>query len=303
MSKRNIYLFGILFTIGIGTLLYNYMCCKACCQDNSTKNNATDVSNKNFVAGDNNKFSFSNKDFNFNCNDNFKFLSNDFKSIQPVNDSINIGIGLLKTNLNKNKDKIIITGYALNSEKNTSSFPNLALARAHNLKDYFVSKGIASDRFELKDELRNILNRNGDTIFGSASFRIIKGDEVRSVKSEDWEALRANINTNPLILHFNSWQSEINLSALERQKVADLIRYLDNVKEAKINVVGHTDDAGNRNANVKLGLNRANFAKDYLSKNGISAEKINTISKGANEPIANNKTDNGKAKTEEQWLH
>ena len=141
---------------------------------------------------------------NFNCNDNFKFLSNDFKSIQPVNDSINLGIGLLKTNLNKNKDKIIITGYALNSEKNTSSFPNLALARAHNLKDYFVSKGIASDRFELKDELRNILNRNGDTIFGSASFRIIKGDEVRSVKSEDWEALRANINTNPLILHFNS---------------------------------------------------------------------------------------------------
>jgi OmpA-OmpF porin, OOP family len=295
MSKKLLYILGILGTIAIGTWLYSFMCCPTCCLENPTEN-STVVASTETTPSDYKQFNLSGKDLTYSCNDNFRFLSNDFKNIQPVNDSINTGIGLLKTYFDKNKDKLVITGYALNSEKNTSAFPNLALARANDLKDYFVSKGIASNRFELKGELREAWKMSGDTILGNADFRILQGEELATEKVEDWNALKAKINANPLTLYFNTGQAEISLTAEERQKVADLVRYLDNVEGAKLNAVGHTDNAGNRDANVKLGLNRANFAKEYLSKNGIPSSKIDASSKGPDEPIADNKTADGKAK-------
>ncbi len=297
MSKKLLYLLGILGTIAIGTWLMSFMCCPTCCQ-NQTSETTSPVTEliDNAGMGDYNKFNLSGKDLTYSCNDNFRFLSNDFKNIQPVNDSINNGIGLLKTYFDKNKDKLVITGYALNSEKNNSTYPNLALARANYMKNYFVSKGIASNRFELKGELRDAWKMSGDTILGNADFRIMQAEEVATEKVEDWAAMKAKINANPLILYFNTGQAQINLTDDEKQKVADLSRYLDNVDDAKLNAVGHTDSDGNRDTNLKLGLNRANFAKDYLAKNGIVGNKIDASSKGPDEPIADNKTADGKAK-------
>jgi OOP family OmpA-OmpF porin len=48
--------------------------------------------------------------------------------------------------------------------------------------------------------------------------------------------------------------------------------------------------------NTQLGQNRADFAKEYLAKNGISADRIISSSKGPDEPIADNATTEGKAK-------
>jgi len=61
------------------------------------------------------------------------------------------------------------------------------------------------------------------------------------------------------------------------------------------NVVGHTDNEGSSTTNMRLGKGRADFARDYLIKNGIAAAKIITASKGESQPIASNATDAGKA--------
>jgi len=60
--------------------------------------------------------------------------------------------------------------------------------------------------------------------------------------------------------------------------------------------VGHTDNTGVASTNMRLGLNRANFAKTYLMQNGISEAKINTASKGQTSPIESNATKEGRAK-------
>ena len=295
MSKKTLYILGILGTILIGTLLYNIFCCQDCCKDEvqASKPALTD----NSGMGNYNIFNISGDDLNYQCHDNFRFLSNSFNNIQPVNDSINTGIGLLKNYFDKNKvDKLVITGYALNSEKNTSAFPNLALARANDLKSYFVSKGIDANRFETKGEMRDAWKMSGDTLLGNADFRILEGKEISTEKTVDWADMKTKLNADPLILYFNTNQSEINLSPAERQKVADLVNYLDNVQGSGLNAVGHTDNIGDRTINTKLGLDRANFAKEYLAKNGVGADKIATSSKGPDEPIADNKTSDGKAK-------
>ena len=62
------------------------------------------------------------------------------------------------------------------------------------------------------------------------------------------------------------------------------------------NIVGHTDNTGQRETNMRLGQERADFAKAYLMRNGIPENRINATSKGSDEPIASNATEEGKAK-------
>lgn len=292
MSKQTLYILGILATIILGAILYPRFCCKDCC--GKTAENAIQSTTR---ANDesNNVFRLSGNDFDYSCNDNFRFLSNGFNNIQPVSDSINSGISLLKLFFDRNPNqKLHITGYALNTEKNTSAFPNLGLARANDVKNYFISKGFASNQFETHGELKDVWKVSNDTVWGPVDFKIEQNQTAE--KTEDWNALKEKINANPLILYFNTNQIEINLTSEERQKVADLSNYLDQVPDAKISCVGHSDATGNRAVNIRLGQGRADFAKEYLSENGISADKIESSSKGSDEPIADSNTAEGKAK-------
>jgi len=97
------------------------------------------------------------------------------------------------------------------------------------------------------------------------------------------------------VLHFNTGQAAINLTAEQRQKIADISRYLDKVDGATCSVVGHTDNTGARATNIQLGQGRADFGKAYLVRNGIPDSKINASSKGPDEPIADNSTETGRA--------
>ncbi len=294
MTKKTSYLLGILLTIVIGTVLYQKYCCN-CCKDENCKTAKDSVYVGSKTDASFNKLKLNGEGFDYQTNDNFKFLKDNFKTVLPVSDSINLGIDNLKTFFDKNPNqKLLITGYATSNEKNTSAYPNLGFARANDVKNYFVSKGFSASKFDTTGEIRDAWNMSADTLLGPINYKIF-GDEATSEKT-DWNALKTKINANPLILYFNTGQADISLTEQERQKVADLVNYLDNVSGAKLSAIGHTDNVGDRTINTKLGLERANFAKDYLVKNGVGTDKIETSSKGPDEPLADNTTADGKAK-------
>ena len=61
--------------------------------------------------------------------------------------------------------------------------------------------------------------------------------------------------------------------------------------------VGYTDNAGAEQANVELGMKRAEAAKQYLvTRHGIDPGRISAGSKGAAEPAYDNATADGRAK-------
>lgn len=66
-------------------------------------------------------------------------------------------------------------------------------------------------------------------------------------------------------------------------------------KDNKIAVVGYTDDRGSEKLNLKLSDARANSIKDYFIKNGIAADRVSSVGKGAANPVADNKTEVGRA--------
>ena len=98
------------------------------------------------------------------------------------------------------------------------------------------------------------------------------------------------------MLNFNTGQAAINLTPEQRQKVADISRYLDKVNDASCSVVGHTDNTGSRATNIQLGQERADFVKAYLTRNGILESKISATSQGPDSPIASNDTEEGRTK-------
>ena len=294
MSKKTTYLLGILLTIGLGTLLYHYFCCSKNCCENGEMNATTPTIAATAETTTKSNFALKGKDIDYHCSGDFNFLSNDFKSILPINDSINLGIGNLKTLFDKGGKNLTITGYALSSEKNNSAFENLGMARANDVKNYFVSKGIPATSIDIKGEVKDDLLKDETTVYGSVRYLI--SEITADTPKEDFAALKAKINANPLILYFNTGQASIDLSVEDRKKVTDITHYLDNVADAKLDVVGHTDNVGDRTVNTKLGLGRADFAKNYLVSNGIDTNKIDSSSKGPDQPIADNKTAEGKAK-------
>jgi peptidoglycan-associated lipoprotein len=65
---------------------------------------------------------------------------------------------------------------------------------------------------------------------------------------------------------------------------------------AYIEIEGHTDNAGGKDLNYRLGLERAENVKRYLYEHHqVPLHKINVISYGEEKPVAPNKTRDGRA--------
>jgi outer membrane protein OmpA-like peptidoglycan-associated protein len=65
---------------------------------------------------------------------------------------------------------------------------------------------------------------------------------------------------------------------------------------AYIEIEGHTDNAGGKEANYRLGMERAENVKRYLYEHHqVPLHKINVISYGEEKPVAPNKTRDGRA--------
>lgn len=116
----------------------------------------------------------------------------------------------------------------------------------------------------------------------------------------NWEAIRENLNANPLTLYFEINKSEVNLNQKDIQKLEKINDYLMNNPDTKLLITGHSDSTGEHNYNVKIGQVRADFLKSHLIRNGANETKITTSSKGPDDPIARTIHLKEEQKTEEQ---
>lgn len=301
MSKKTSYLLWILLTIIFGTILYYFFCCKPCLE--AAKKEA-EVENKvvepEVKTATKNAFSIidSKSSLKFDANDNFNFKSSAFSILEPVSDGLKAQIERLSIYLKDNPSKTVnITGHYTSEEKNTSAFPNLGLARANAVKNYFVSHGMSSKMINTFDKLDTSLVADASNIYyGPLSYNINTKDANDTSEADGLKALREEIIADPLVLHFETASASINLNAEQRVKLAKMVKYVDKADNASIKTIGHTDNTGNRATNVRLGLDRAEFAKNYLVSNGVSSSNIISSSKGPDKPIADNSTDEGRAK-------
>ena len=67
-------------------------------------------------------------------------------------------------------------------------------------------------------------------------------------------------------------------------------------KNVYVEIQGHTDAVGPEEYNQKLGLERAENVRRYLSEAGVPLHRISVISYGEERPLEDNKTKDGRSK-------
>ena len=81
-----------------------------------------------------------------------------------------------------------------------------------------------------------------------------------------------------------------------KAKLDDLVGKIQGINLEVIIAVGHTDSVGTDAYNQKLSVRRAEAVKAYLVSKGIEKNRVYTEGKGEKQPVADNKTAEGRAK-------
>ncbi len=153
----------------------------------------------------------------------------------------------------------------------------LSLKRAESAKDYVVAKGLVTGRVVTTAQGESRPIADNTTAEGRAKNRRV---DIYFVDGME-----------PIYFDYDSASIQKDIAKLEA-----LLKALQAQPESQITVVGHTDSIGSDKFNKKLADKRAKAIAAFLIGNGIDAKRIVTLSKGESEPVADNSSDEGRAK-------
>ena len=81
-----------------------------------------------------------------------------------------------------------------------------------------------------------------------------------------------------------------------RSKLDDIANKVRGINLEVVIAIGHADSIGSDAYNQRLSVRRAESVKAYLASKGIEANRVYTEGKGEKQPVADNKTRDGRAK-------
>lgn len=96
------------------------------------------------------------------------------------------------------------------------------------------------------------------------------------------------------IIEFESGSAR--LTDLGEYILGEMAESLIEIGDARVQVVGHTDDVGNRQANLALSHARAEAVREHLTGLGVPHANLSVLGRGPDDPVADNATDEGRAR-------
>ena len=102
--------------------------------------------------------------------------------------------------------------------------------------------------------------------------------------------------TGKVILYINFDSGKSTIKSESMPVVDQIIEMMKQATDIQISVEGHTDSDGKNDANLKLSEARAKSVVDAIVKGGINNSRLTSAGYGEDKPIADNKTEEGKAK-------
>jgi outer membrane protein OmpA-like peptidoglycan-associated protein len=102
-----------------------------------------------------------------------------------------------------------------------------------------------------------------------------------------------------MVLSDDSVKFPVDSAKLSPEAQERLSSFVEQLKSENRNVYleiqGHTDARGSVSLNQRLGQERAEAVRVFMSKHGVPLNRMATISYGKEEPVADNKTRDGRA--------
>lgn len=119
----------------------------------------------------------------------------------------------------------------------------------------------------------------------------IEGAQVEEVTDvNDLKAIKVTFDSGILFATGKS-----TLSTASKEALAKFAQSLQNNPETNVDIVGHTDNTGSREINVKLSNERAESVAKYIIERGIEGGRLTTEGRAYDEPVASNETAAGRA--------
>lgn len=133
----------------------------------------------------------------------------------------------------------------------------------------------------------------------SYELTIVEKEVMKQEVVADAAAMGNDINTTGHVsvygIYFDTGKSEIKPES--DAAVSEIAKLLKNDGSLKIYVVGHTDNVGSFDSNMKLSKDRADAVVKALSgKQGIAAARLKSYGVASLAPVASNDSEEGKAK-------
>jgi len=198
---------------------------------------------------------------------------------------------------------------------------NVALSFALQHRPYFrfrVTHGESGEPMPVHASLINranndtVLHLNTDAATGAARYMLEDSVAYRiHIAQLGYETYAAdiafiadsmNIVLKPIkkgdiviVNHLFFANNSTRILAESEEALNDLKTFLTENPQLRIRIVGHTDNVGSDQFNLKLSEGRAASVKEALVKRGVAPERIETLGMGKRQPIASNDTEEGRA--------
>ena len=78
---------------------------------------------------------------------------------------------------------------------------------------------------------------------------------------------------------------QYNLDDSDRRALATQVAWLKQYPGARVQIEGNADERGTREYNIALGARRANAVAEYLKGQGVTGDRVTTISWGKDKPL------------------
>lgn len=188
--------------------------------------------------------------------------------------------------------RLNIVGYYSSAETNTTTYPDLGIARAEGVKQYLVSKGVAAAGISTSSELLDSLAMTADSVMGGINFIFkepIPTTEEGLANAQKYEGV-----FKPIDLYFATASADYIKTAANRKFVEEAQKFLAANPDKKLLLTGHADNQGDDAMNMSLSKARAEEARKQLARLGIPAAQLTTDAKGETQPKESNDTAEGR---------
>lgn len=112
--------------------------------------------------------------------------------------------------------------------------------------------------------------------------------------SEMAQALQTQGNLALYGLQFDTGRATLQPGA--EPLLAEVLALLKGDPKLRLSIEGHTDNVGDAKANLALSQQRAQAVVAYLVQRGVAAGRLRAVGQGSQVPVADNRTEAGRAK-------
>jgi OmpA-OmpF porin, OOP family len=221
---------------------------------------------------------------------NFSFgksgVEANLSGVRPELDSL---AGYLLTHPGK---RLNITGYYASTETNTTTYPDLGMARAEGVRQYLISRGLTAGSVSTSSEQLDSLVTTADSVRGGIDFTFkepIPTTEKALANAQKFEGV-----FKPMDLYFPTGGASYIKTDANQQFVEEAQKFLAANPDKKLLLTGHTDNEGNDAMNMSLSKERAEGVKKQLTRLGIATDQLVTDAKGETQPKESNDTPEGR---------